>query len=104
MTIPLTLRWFLLHSEVNQPGMLRVAVGTILMLPDGADEPIAVVDSRPVETGTLIQTDGSSQGTLGFAQSEAQGSPEIATVQVYPSAQVVLAALQPPSLCVEQRS
>ena len=91
VTIPLTLRWFLLHSEVNQPGMLRVAVGTILMLPDGADEPIAVLDNRPVETGTLIQTDGSSQGTLGFAQSEAQDSPEIATVQVYPSAQVVLA-------------
>ena len=91
VTIPLTLRWFLLHSEVNQPGMLRVAVGTILMLPNGADEPIGVVDSRPVETGTLIQTDGSAQGTLGFAQSEAAGSPEIATVQVYPSAQLVLA-------------
>ena len=96
VTIPLTLRWFLLHSEVNQPGMLRVAVGTILMLPNGADEPIAVVDSRPVETGTLIQTDGSAQGTLGFAQSEAAGSPELATVQVYPSAQVVLAVSSRP--------
>ena len=96
VTIPLTLRWFLLHGEVNQPGMLRVAVGTILMLPDGADEPIAVVDSRPVEIGTLIQTDGSAQGTLGFAQDEATGSPEVATVQVYPSAQVVLAVSNRP--------
>ncbi len=90
VTVPLTLRWFLLHGEVSQAGMLRVAAGTILMLPDGADEPIAVVDSRPVEIGTLIRTDGSSQGTLSFTQSRAAGTPDIATVQVYPSAQVVL--------------
>ena len=90
VTIPLSLRWYLLHSEVNQPGMLRVAVGTILMLPGNADEAIAVVDSRPVETGTLVQTDNNSQGTLGFTQNKTASSPEIVTVQVYPSAKVVL--------------
>lgn len=91
VTIPLALRWYLLHDEVSQPGLLRVAEGTILMLPENVDEPIAVVDSRPVETGTLIQTDSSSQGTLGFTQHKAASSPELVTIQVYPSAQVVLA-------------
>ncbi len=90
VTIPLALRWYVLHGEVSQPGVLRVAAGTILMMPDNADEPIAVVDSRPVEAGTLVQTDNSSQGTLGFTQSKAANSPELVTVQVYPAAQVVL--------------
>lgn len=90
VTIPLSLRWFLLHGEVNQPATLQVAEGTILILPDGADEPIAVVDSRTIDPGTLIQTDQGSQGTLGFSLNKAADSPDVTTVQVYPSAQVII--------------
>jgi hypothetical protein len=96
VTIPLALRWFVLHGEISQPGILRVAEGTILILPSGADEPIAVVDSRSLAPGTLIKTDGSSQGTLGFTQDKTENSPEIATVQVYPDAEVVIARYSKP--------
>lgn len=91
VTIPLTMRWFLLHSEVEQPGMLRVTQGTILILPEGADDPIAVVDSRAVAPGTLIQTDQGAQATIGFSQSKDADSPDIATIQVYPAAQLIIA-------------
>ena len=91
VSIPLTLRWFLLHGEANQPGTLRVATGTILILPEGADEPIAVVDSRSVAPGTLIRTDESSQGTLSFTQGNNGDSAELVTVQLYPGAEVVIA-------------
>lgn len=94
VSIPLAVRWFVLHGQVQESALLRVTSGTVLLLPDADGEPVAVVDSRAVEAGTLIRTDQRSQGTLIFHAAAGNGAgdgPEIATVQIYPSAQVLLA-------------
>lgn len=87
---PLAARWFVAHSATDEPAILRVTTGTMLLLTTGAGDPIAVVDSREVEPGTLIQSDQSSQGSLSFTLNETVNSPEVATVQIYPAAQLAM--------------
>lgn len=98
ISIPLGVRWYLLYSQVKQPGLVRVTSGTVLLLPSEDSEPIAVVDARAVEPGTLIKTDQRSQAALSFqaTSGNGQGGPEIATVQIYPSAQVLLSQASRP--------
>ena len=67
---PLAARWFVAHSATDEPALLRVTGGTMLLLTAGAGDPIAVVDSREIEPGTLIQSDQSSQGSLAFTLNE----------------------------------
>ncbi|HRX02239.1 MAG TPA: hypothetical protein P5148_03760, partial [Anaerolineae bacterium] len=88
---PLAARWFVAHSATDEPAVLRVTSGTMLLLASQLGDPIAVVDTRNVESGTLIQSDQSSQGRLSFTLNGAANSPEVATVQIYPTAQVALA-------------
>lgn len=87
---PLAASWFVAHSVTNEPALLRVTSGTILLLTSGSDDPIAVVDTRDVAPGTLIQSDQSSQGSLSFTLNGAAASPEVAAVQIYPTAQLAL--------------
>ena len=98
ISIPLGVRWYLLYSQVKQSGLVRVTSGTVLLLPSEDSEPIAVVDARAVEPGTLIKTDQRSQAALSFqaTSGNGQGGPEIATVQIYPSAQVLLSQASRP--------
>jgi hypothetical protein len=98
VSIPLGVRAFLLYSQVKQTGFVRVTSGTVLLLPSADSDPIAVVDAREVEPGTLIKTDQRSQATLSFqaASGNEQGGPEIAAVQIYPSAQVLLSQASRP--------
>lgn len=102
VSVPLTMRWYVLHSQVTQNGLVRVTSGTVLLLPDADGDPIALVDARPVEPGTTIKTDQRSQAALIFqaAGDPEQVSPETATVQVYPSAQVLLAHATRPRFAV----
>ncbi len=90
VSIPLALRWYTLHSQVDQSGNVRVTGGTVLLLPSADSDPIAVMDARPVEPGAWIRTDQRSQAALVFQAASAgdQPGPEIATVQIYPSADV----------------
>lgn len=96
VSIPLGVRWFLLNAEVDDPATLQVTLGTVLLLPQDADEPIAVVDTRAVESSTLIQTDQSSQAIIEFPTGENPQSPLLATVQIYPNAQVGLMRFSKP--------
>lgn len=102
VSIPLALRWYVLHSQVKQTGIVRVTSGTVLLLPAAGGDPIALVDSRAVEPVTLIKTDQRSQAALSFnaAGDPEHVSPETATVQVYPSAQVLLSQASRPRFSV----
>ncbi|MEZ4771148.1 MAG: hypothetical protein R2844_22355 [Caldilineales bacterium] len=88
---PLAARWYVAHSAADEPALLRVTTGTMQLLTPGSEDPRAVVDSRDVEPRTLIQSDQSSQGSLLFTLNGAATSPEVATVQIYPGAQLALA-------------
>jgi hypothetical protein len=98
ISIPLALRWYTLHSQVDQSGLVRVTAGTVLLQPSADSDPIAVVDARTVEPGTWIKTDQRSQAALIFhaAAGNDQTGPEIATVQIYPSANVQIAQASRP--------
>ncbi len=92
VSIPLTVRWYVLHSQVELPGLVRVTNGTVLLAPSADSDPIAVVDSRTVEVGTLIRTDNRSQAALLFqaANGNGQGASESSSVQIFPAAEVLL--------------
>jgi hypothetical protein len=100
ISIPLGTRWYLLNAAENQNAQLRVNTGTVLVLTPESDEPIAVVDARSLRPVTQIQTDQSSQATLVFRRAKAVDSPELATVQIYPSAQVELMVASQPRFAV----
>jgi hypothetical protein len=91
VTIPLAVRWYALHSQVSQTGLVRVTGGTVLILPSADSDPIALVDARAVEPGTLIRTDQRSLATLIFqaANGNGQAALELASVQIYPTAEVL---------------
>lgn len=88
ISIPLGIRWYLLNASEDLPITLRVNAGTVLAITPETDDPIAIVDARTLSAGTQIQTDQSSQATLAFAIADKPESPELATIQVYPNAQV----------------
>ncbi len=96
LAIPLSTRWYLLNATDDLAARLRVNTGTVLVLLPDADEPIAVVDGRGLRPVAQIQTDQSSQATLVFGPQAAVESPELATVQVYPNAQVSLEVASQP--------
>lgn len=96
ISIPLTIRWYLLHAQSDLPATLRVTAGTVLLMEEDSEDPLAVVDARPIHSATEIQTDQSSQATLVFTASSASNSPEIATVQIYPDAQVAVSEASRP--------
>jgi hypothetical protein len=102
VSIPLGLRWYMLHSQVKQTGLVRVVSGTVLLLPSADSDPMALVDARPVEPGTLIKTDQRSQAALIFqaANGNGQAGSEIATVQIYPAANVLLSHASRPRFAV----
>lgn len=88
--IPLAARWYLLHAQVSRPAILQVTAGTVLVVTPSSDEPIAVVDRREIEPGTLVQTDQRSQATLVFPANGELSSPDLATVQIYTDTQLRL--------------
>jgi hypothetical protein len=91
---PLSIRWFVANSTIDAPGLLRVTAGTVLLITDGSDDPLAVVDARQVEPGTLIQSGQNSSGNLAFSLNRSDDSPDAATaaaVQLYPAARLLLA-------------
>jgi hypothetical protein len=96
MAIPLGIRWYLVNAREGLPTALQVSSGTVMLEASGGADPIAVVETRSLRAPSRIQTDQSSQATLVFTAGEAEGSPELATVQVYPNAEVeVLEASRP---------
>lgn len=90
VSVPLGIRYYLLHAVDDRPATLTVSSGTVLVAANGSNEPIAVLDTRTIEGETLIQTDQSSRALIAFPAHAGPDSPDLATMQVYNSAQVNL--------------
>ncbi|HIC88813.1 MAG TPA: hypothetical protein EYP04_05375, partial [Anaerolineae bacterium] len=82
ITIPLSIRGFLLYSRQKRPARLALIEGTALLLPKENTDAIAVVDVRQVRPGMRIKTDENSRATLTFSVDEA-GEVVLMTVQIY---------------------
>jgi hypothetical protein len=66
VTVPLSIRWYLINATVGREAVLEVISGTVLILEPGASTPMGVTSSTNVPEGSTIQTDSSSRAFLTF--------------------------------------
>jgi hypothetical protein len=97
ITIPLTIASVVRYSTVSQPALLQPTLGTLLLYPSPAAEPVAVTEPRNdiVEGSSISVADDSSQGTLGLVGSA--GPDEVlGSVQLYPGAKLHVERIRRP--------
>jgi hypothetical protein len=66
VSIPLTVRWYLLNATVGHEATVESIMGTVLVWEPGATTPIGVTSSTAVREGSRIQTDSSSRAFVTF--------------------------------------
>ncbi len=65
-TVPLGIRYYLLHATSAQTATLEVIGGTVRVRQPGAVAPIAVTKSLELSEGSTLETDENSKGILTF--------------------------------------
>ena len=66
VSIPLTIRWYLLNATVGHEAIVEPIMGTVLVWEPGANAPIGVTSSTAVPEGSRIRTDSSSRAFVTF--------------------------------------
>jgi len=66
VTVPLSIRWYLVTATVSHEATLEAITGTVLVWEPGASAPIGVTGSINVHDGSTIHTDSSSRAFLTF--------------------------------------
>ncbi len=66
VTVPLSIRWYLVTATVSHEATLEAITGTVLVWEPGASAPIGVTGSINVREGSTIHTDSSSRAFLTF--------------------------------------
>jgi len=66
VSIPLTIRWYLLNATVGHEATVESIMGTVLVWEPGANTPIGVTSSTAVPEGSRIHTDYSSRAFVTF--------------------------------------
>lgn len=90
VTVPLGVRSYLINAAKPLAAELRLNQGTALVSLRNQEDPLAVVDARSLEPGAQISMAEGAQATLRFALAAEGDAAELATVQLYPGAQVTL--------------
>ncbi len=97
ISIPLSINSLVRYATVSQPARLEPTLGTLLLYPAPADEPVAVTAPRDdvVEGGRIVAADDSTQGTLGLV-GEAGADEVLGSVQIYPGTALDVLRLRRP--------
>jgi hypothetical protein len=66
VSVPLTIRWYLLNATVGHEATVEPIMGTVLVWEPGASAPIGVTSSLAVPEGSRIRTDSSSRAFITF--------------------------------------
>jgi hypothetical protein len=66
VSVPLTIRWYLLNATIGHEAMVEPIMGTVLVWEPGASAPIGVTSSLAVPEGSRIRTDSSSRAFITF--------------------------------------
>lgn len=66
VSMPLSMRWYLINATVSHEATLEAITGTVLVWEPGASTPIGVTSSTNVPEGSTICTDSSSRAFLTF--------------------------------------
>ncbi len=65
-TVPLGIRYYLLHATAPKPATLEVIGGTVRVTEPNVAVPLGVTNSTPLPEGSTIETDENSRGILTF--------------------------------------
>ena len=66
ISVPLTVRWYLVNATVSHEATLEVISGTVLVYGRQGNTPIGVTSTLSVPEGSTIRTDSSSRAFLTF--------------------------------------
>jgi hypothetical protein len=66
VTIPLSLRWYVINTTVSHEATVEAIMGTVLVWQPGANAPMGVTSSATVVEGSRIRTDSSSRAFITF--------------------------------------
>jgi len=66
ISVPLTVRWYLVNATVSHEATLEVISGTVLVYEREGNTPIGVTTNETVSEGSTIRTDSSSRAFLTF--------------------------------------
>lgn len=95
ISIPLALNYTLRYASTPQEIEFTPTVGTILLYPPGAKEPIAITAPRnDISEGSRIEAGHTTQGELGLTL--ADDGQALGTVHLYPGTQLQLVRVRRP--------
>lgn len=95
VAVPLGIRHYILHAHVGQDVTLEVQRGPLRVTLAGRGEPVAIDEERDgIPDRTIVATDATAGRLVTHAPRE--GSPVIATVQLYDNTEVILSSARSP--------
>jgi len=89
VTIPLTIRWWIITATTSHDAALEVINGTVLVRDKGFPPDVGVTDQREIPEGSVIRTDANSKALLTFFDDS--------RVTIFPNSEVRLIRARSPS-------
>jgi hypothetical protein len=101
VAVPLGARGFLLHSNRPKTAYVTALSGTVQVQAPGTTDPVAVTESRAVEEGSRLITDGTSRALLTVFAAD-PGTEAVATLQLSQDTAVSLEQVRSPRFAWSQ--
>ena len=95
VSIPLTIRWWVINAEDSHEVTLEVISGTVLVRDKGFPPDVGVTSERKVPEGSVIRTDANSRALLTFFD----GS----NLTIFPGTEIRLVKMRSPSFELSPR-
>ena len=95
VTIPLTIRWWIITAATSHDATLEVISGTALVSLKGLPPEVGVTSGREIPEGSIIRTDANSKAVLTFFDDS--------RVTIFPNSEVRVIKAQSPSYGLSRR-
>jgi len=95
VTIPLTIRWWVITAATSHDATLEVISGTVLVRVRGMAPDVGVTSQREIPEGSVIRTDANSKALLTFFDDS--------RVTIFPNSEVRLIQARSPSFGLSPR-
>ena len=96
VSIPLTIRWWIITATTSHDATLEVISGTVLVRVRGMPPDVGVTSQREIPEGSVIRTDANSKALLTFFDDS--------RVTIFPGSEVRLIKVRSPSFALSPRS
>ncbi len=95
VSIPLTIRWWIINAEDSHETPLEVISGTVLVRDKGFPPDVGVTSEREVSEGSVIRTDANSKALLTFFDDS--------SLTIFPGTEIRLVKVRSPSFDLSPR-